>query len=550
MKKQSKELKDITMMMTSFPKSIEPTKLPIQRNDEIGHLARSFENMSKTISENVTSLQLSKELAEKANKEKEEFLENMSHEIRNPLQSILGMTYLLEKNQPGNHQLGFIDALKSSTNNLLSLVNDILDYKKLSEGNLVIKKNWFPLSGFMEGIINSHRFHALSRRLDISLVIPAAMKNGEVFFDQTRLAQVLNNLVVNAIKFTDEGGWVKVLLEIKAPEKNHCTIRFSVLDNGIGIEEELLKTIKNRYYSRNQERLIDFMDSSGLGLAICTQLLELFGSALQISSTINEGSHFYFDLQVEKRVMAPDPFTPSNALSVSILYDTRLLVIDDDIQIIALYRHIFEKHVQHFQTITESEQLKEESTETYDIIISDVLLKKDNIAAFPLAIKSRLAPDGLFYLTSGYDVHVNVLEAFDSVKATFQKPVEAQHMLLQVARDYAEKKYGVPDTSSILSDYDFDQGKFNKALDLLLKEWQSMNRNLTLAILGRQHEQYNAIVHKLITSVRRLKLEAFEAELIEVAREMTMEDTNVSEIAMSLKQRMDFYIWHLYTQRA
>jgi hypothetical protein len=146
-------------------------------------------------------------------------------------------------------------------------------------------------------------------------------------------------------------------------------------------------------------------------------------------------------------------------------------------------------------------------------------------------------------------VHVNVLDAFDAVKAAFQKPVDAQQMLLQVARDYAEKKYGVPDTRSILSDYDFDQVKFNRALDLLLKEWQSMNRSLTLAILGRQHEQYGAIVHKLITSVRRLKLETFEAELAEVAREMTLENSDVALIATALKQRMDFYIWHLYVQR-
>ena len=141
MKRQARELKEITTMMTTFPASIEPAKLPIQRNDEIGHLAKSFEEMSKTISENLASLKLSKEEAEKANREKEEFLENMSHEIRNPLHSILGMTYLLEKNHPANHQKVFIDSLKSSTNNLLSLVNDILDFKKLSEGKLSIKKN-------------------------------------------------------------------------------------------------------------------------------------------------------------------------------------------------------------------------------------------------------------------------------------------------------------------------------------------------------------------------------------------------------------------------
>ena len=545
MKRQARELKEITTMMTSFPNSIEPTKLPIQRNDEIGHLAKSFEEMSKTISENLTSLKLSKEEAEKANKEKEEFLENMSHEIRNPLHSILGMTYLLEKNQPSKHQSVFIDSLKSSTNNLLSLVNDILDFKKLSEGKLPIKKTWFLLPTFIEQIISGHRFLAISRKLDISFHYPPKLKHQNVFFDKTRLMQIINNLIVNAIKFTNEGGWVKINLELKNDKENEMTIRFSVKDNGIGIPAEKIKKIKTRYYTKGENQSIDFLNSSGLGLSIIVQLLELFDSKLFIESEVGKGSNFYFDLNLKTQKVSLIDANQNATITTAALKNARFLAIDDDKQIVETYNHIFKPHVKTFRTIADCSQLNSLENEPFDIIISDVLLKDDNISSYSKMIKKLLKKDGLFYLASGYDISTEVLNSFDFIKETFLKPVEAKVLFSHICYDYSALKYGLPNPKSILEDYDYDNIKFRKAIDLLLEEWRSMNQQLESSILNRDIKKFSAIGHKLITSVRRLKLDIFEDKLASTLKDIQDDRSDVTLIAEQIKGMMDFYIWYI-----
>jgi PAS domain S-box-containing protein len=234
-----------------------------------------------------------KERAERAAKVKSRFLSNMSHELRTPLNAIIGTTNILNQEYHLNSQREMLDVLKNSSEHMLELVNDILDYSKLEADKMELNNEPFNLSDLMYKVTGQFNNPVNNKKLLLQTNFDA-IKGLVVMGDEMRLHQVLNNLLSNAIKFTQEGA---VLVEVKAMMKRstNITLRFSVKDSGIGIALEKQHRIFDKFYQTDTETTRKY-GGSGLGLAISQYIVQKMGGELKVESEQGQGSTFYFTI--------------------------------------------------------------------------------------------------------------------------------------------------------------------------------------------------------------------------------------------------------------
>lgn len=229
-----------------------------------------------------------------AAKAKADFLSVMSHEIRTPMNVVIGSIYLLLEDDPKPHQVENLNMLKFSAENLLRLLNDILDLNKLESGQLQLESTPFDLNllvkSISEGFGNEAEKKGIKLKLDISKDVP-----NQLMGDPGRLSQVLNNLLSNGIKFTDEGR-VKLTVEPIKKTQKKIKLKFTVADTGIGIDEEKQQMIFENFTQANSNTTRKY-GGSGLGLAITRQILRLFGSEIKLKSKPGKGSEFSFKLK-------------------------------------------------------------------------------------------------------------------------------------------------------------------------------------------------------------------------------------------------------------
>jgi two-component system, sensor histidine kinase len=522
MRSQSKELKNITRSMVRFSEDYSESKLVINNADEIGELAKAFASMAGTIRHNVHDLEASKEIAIKANQSKEEFLENMSHEIRNPLQSILGMTNILEQNHPRPDQSTVIKTIQFSSKQLLSLVNDILDFSKIRIGEIQLKEEIVNLDTFLKDMIRSHLFFAQSKKIILESRISPELKKVDLYADPLRLSQVLNNLIVNAIKFTPSGG--SVLLTVDCTMKDeHAQLAFTVADTGTGIPPDELDKIKKRYYSSASSDIYSNLSGAGLGLPIVIQLLKLFKAELHVQSEINIGSRFSFNLELKvgkSKTVSPDLPIAEKGLPLSI---HSILCIDDDPQILYFFTQLFKPYNRELILVDNVNQLNELRTNRlFDIILTDSILPSAHLVQFLPKLVTLKAPQGIIMVCSGIDQRDKInLSSPGLVLGFVQKPVIADLLLLQIQQLYNSNQYPVPFMAGLFKDYDYNQELVHHALEILIDEWKSMKSLIVQSLRNQDQETFNNVFHKIITTLRRFKLDG----LLEILNEVQLNFT-------------------------
>jgi signal transduction histidine kinase/CheY-like chemotaxis protein len=229
--------------------------------------------------------------AQQGLKAKTEFLSTMSHEIRTPLNAVIGMTHLLLRSDPRPDQEEDLDVLLFSANNLLSIVNNILDYNKIEEGKINFEHIPMDLAGIAHNIVAGLKNAADEKAIRLVVDVDGRLDKMLVG-DPTRASQVINNLVQNAIKFTKDGSVrLSITVDTVLPETITLTVR--VQDTGIGIPKEKQDMIFDRFTQADSSTSRSY-GGTGLGLAISKKILELQGVILQLESEPGKGSCFYF----------------------------------------------------------------------------------------------------------------------------------------------------------------------------------------------------------------------------------------------------------------
>ena len=272
------------------------------------------------------TLKKAKEEAELGLKVKSEFLSTMSHEIRTPLNSVIGMTHFMSKESPRPDQKKHLEALLFSANNLLSIVNDVLDFSTIEEGKILFTNGPVDISSVARNTLAGYKASANNPGIEFILEIDANLPD-QISGDLTRISQIIGNLVNNAVKFTTKG-YVKLAINSISRNEEEITLKISVEDTGIGIPQDKQEIIFERFTQADSSSSRVF-SGTGLGLTICKRILELQGIELKLQSEVGKGSTFFFvqTFKILKNRIIKQAAASEGALPLS---DVKILVVEDN----------------------------------------------------------------------------------------------------------------------------------------------------------------------------------------------------------------------------
>lgn len=371
--------------------------------------------------QDITELKRAEELAKEASQAKSDFLANMSHEIRTPINGIIGMNDLLLKTELDKTQHHYATLAQVSGQSLLHLINDILDFSKIEAGKMQLEEIEFDLHDMLTNFVDTFALRCEDKGLELIYAVSPDVPKW-IFADPGRIRQILNNLVSNAIKFTQQG---EVVIRV-SNDKN--MLLFSVQDSGIGIPEEKQKHLFSKFMHLDATPTRKF-GGTGLGLAISKQLAELQGGEIGVRSRWQQGSEFWFSVAYKE---AQKPDYQDDDIPLEELAGHKILVVDDSLTNRDVLRSMLEQQQlkvgEAFNAPSALKALREavSDDEPYSIAILDAHMPGINGEELAKAIRSdsRLSELKLIMMTSNtYKGDGNKFKQL-GFSAYFAKPVK------------------------------------------------------------------------------------------------------------------------------
>jgi CheY-like chemotaxis protein/two-component sensor histidine kinase len=267
-----------------------------------------------------------KEAAERTSKAKSDFLSNMSHEVRTPMNGVIGATQLLARTTLTHEQRDLLGTIRTSSQLMLAVVSDVLDFSKLEQGKLDLERAPFSLEEVVAAVGKLIASHAAHKPIHFTAEIAPECRR-TYMGDAVRLSQILLNLGTNAVKFTDAG---TVTLRVGRSPDADGAVRFSMSDTGIGIPRDQLAHIFERFNQAENSSTRRF-DGTGLGLSIAQNLVQRMGGLIHAESTLVEGSDFFFDLMLEEAAaIAPPEQADSKSTPLPSLFPGLAVLLVED----------------------------------------------------------------------------------------------------------------------------------------------------------------------------------------------------------------------------
>ena len=427
--------------------------------------------------QNVLQLQQAREEAEHANKAKSEFLSNMSHDIRTPMNAIVGMTAIARANLGNEEQVG--DCLKKialSSKHLLGLINDVLDMSKIESGKMTLNMEQVSLRAVLDGITTIVQPQIKIKHQNFNVIV-RHIEQENVYCDSVRLNQVLLNLLSNAIKFTSEEGTIEIYLDQEPSPLGDDYVRthIRVKDNGIGMSEEFQKKIFESF-TREDSKRVHHTEGSGLGMAITKYIIDAMKGTIELKSELGYGTQFHITLDLEKATVPEEEM---------ILPNWKMLIVDDDQQLCETTVVALKDIGVESEWTLDGESAIEKTVEAnklrkpYDIILLDWKLPGIDGIETARRIRKRLGDDNVpILLISAYDWSEIEKEARDAGICGFiSKP------LFKSTLFYGLKSFAGKDASAEKPAVEEAKENDLKGIHVLLAEDNELNWEIAEALL-------------------------------------------------------------------
>ena len=358
-----------------------------QTDQSLSDLIRVRQSVENQVLERTQELTEKLRCAEKSERSKGLFLAQMSHEIRTPLNGVLGMLHLLEKSSLDAEQRDWAETLRSSSSTLLNVLNDSLDYSKIEAGKMRLAVDEFDLRPVFQRVGKLFVPRAAEKKLTLEVQFDSHLPE-RVKGDADRLAQVVSNLVSNAIQFT-QSGMVRVVVLLTSRDVSLVGIRIEVEDTGIGMDSATQARLFQAYFQADSPAQRRVSGGTGLGLVISRQLVQLMGGQISVRSRPGEGTQIAVNLVfpvVDPRSGAPDGSVPAPPKPFRAL---RLLVVDDDPTSQKFIRILLARAGHEVQTLDTAEAMLSDWIlgTRFDAVLLDLQLPQ--MSGLELAVRLR-----------------------------------------------------------------------------------------------------------------------------------------------------------------
>ena len=413
------------------------------------------------------------QMAENANKAKTTFLNNMSHDIRTPMNAIIGYTALAATHIDNKDALNnYLTKINISSKHLLSLINDVLDMSRIENGAVNIECHEVHIPDILHDLTTIIQGSIHSKQLDLCIDTQDIVHE-DVITDKLRLNQILLNLTGNAIKFTQVGGRINIRIkENPCDDPGYAYFEFTVKDNGIGMSEEFIKHVFDSF-SRERSSTNSGIEGTGLGMAITKHLVNMLGGTIHVNSKEGEGSEFVVCLTMKINDSA------STYETISSLAGARVLVVDDDIDtcmsVSKMLRDIQMRAdwtTSGKEAVVRSQEAYEQS-EPFEVFIIDWLMPDMNGIETARRIRSSMKNEVPIIILSAYDYSDVEQEALDAgVTAFISKPLFKSELISVLKNPKTVRKQSVETLHSCY------EGKH-----LLLVEDNELNREIAEEML-------------------------------------------------------------------